>query len=67
MAVIVYNSVPQLARKIRLELSKDERRQLVRELIKDDLAEFSEYRQDATASGTYAPVSKVCSACGRPI
>lgn len=67
MAVIVYHSVPELARKIRLELSKDERRQLVRKLIKDDLSEFSEYQRDSIAYGNYAPISRICPTCKRPI
>ena len=67
MSVIVYSSIPELAHKIRAELSEDEFKLLIKLLIRNNIAEFSEYRQDSTASGTYAPVSKVCLACGRPM
>lgn len=67
MAVIVYSSIPELAHKIKSELSEYEFKQLIKQLVENNTAQFSEYRQDTTASGTYAPISKVCLACGRPM
>lgn len=67
MAVIVYSSIPDLARKLKLELSEEEFKRLISELIKNNTADFQEYRQDSIPYGTYAPVVKVCSACGRPL
>ena len=66
MPVITYSSIPKLARKIRAELSEDEFKLLIKHLVRNNIAEFTEYKRDATASGTYAPISRVCLACGRP-
>lgn len=67
MSVIVYSSIHELARKLKSELSEEEFKQLIRALIRNNTAEFQEYRRDSVAYGTYAPTIKVCSVCGRPL
>jgi hypothetical protein len=67
MAVIVYSSISVLAKKLKSDLSEAEFKQLIRQLIRNNTAEFQEYKRDSIAHGTYAPVVKVCSACGRPV
>lgn len=67
MAYIIYNSIPQLARQLEANLTEDEFRQLIRELVKNNIAEFQEYRRDDIAKGNYAPVVKTCIVCGRPM
>lgn len=67
MAFIIYSSIDDLADRLKSELSEDEFKQLIRELIRNNTAEFQEYRKDSVAYGTYAPIVKVCSVCGRPI
>jgi chemotaxis methyl-accepting protein methylase len=67
MAVIVYSSISELARRLESELSEEEFKQLIRELVRNNTAEFHEYRRDSLAAGNYAPIVRVCLACGRPI
>jgi len=67
MAYIAYNSIPQLARQLESNLTEDEFRQLIRELVRNNIAEFQEYRRDDIAKGNYAPVVRTCVACGRPM
>jgi hypothetical protein len=67
MAHIVYNSIPQLARQLEADLTEDDFRQLIRVLVRNNIAEFQEYRRDNIAQGNYAPVVKTCVACGRPM
>ncbi len=66
MSSIIYSSIPDLAYKIKLGLSEEELKELIQEIFRGDIQKFSEYR-DSIAYGTYAPVSKVCSTCGRPL
>ncbi|MFN7415541.1 MAG: hypothetical protein ACK5RT_16915 [Dolichospermum sp.] len=67
MGIITYNSVSELAQKIKSELKEAEFKQLIKELVNNNLAEFQEYRQDTVAAGNYAPIVKTCIACGRPV
>lgn len=67
MAELIYYSIPQLARRLNSELSEEEFKQLIRELVSNNTAEFHEYRRDSLAAGNYAPIVKACLACGRPI
>jgi hypothetical protein len=66
VATITYYTVSGLARKIESQLSESEIKQLIRELVKNHPAEFQE-RTDTVALGRYAPVTKVCIACNRPL
>jgi hypothetical protein len=66
MTFIVYSSIPELAHRLKSELSEEEFQQLIRVLISNNTAEFQEYRRDSVAAGNYAPIVKVCLACGRP-
>jgi hypothetical protein len=67
MAYIIYSSIPQLARQLEGQLTEDEFKELIRELVRNNTAEFQEYRRDDIARGNYAPVVKTCVACGRPM
>lgn len=67
MAVIVYSSISDLARSLKSDLSEEEFKQLIKYLIRNNTAEFQESKRDSIASGTYAPIVKVCSVCGRPV
>ncbi|MEI3651957.1 MAG: hypothetical protein V6D39_18700 [Dolichospermum lemmermannii FEM_B0920] len=75
MGIITYNSVSELAQKIKSELKEAEFKQLIKELVNNNLAEFQEYRaefqeynrKDNVAAGNYAPIVKTCIACGRPV
>lgn len=67
MAYITYNSIPQLARQLEANLTEDQFKQLIRELVRNNTAEFQEYRRDDIAQGNYAPIVRTCLACGRPM
>ncbi len=67
MAVIIYSSIPALAHQLKSELSEEEFKQLIKELVRNNTAEFQEYREDSIAMGNYARIVKVCVACGRPM
>lgn len=67
MASITYYSIPELSRKLRSELSEAQFKELIKELVRNNSAEFSEYKRDSIPYANYAPVVKTCIACGRPI
>lgn len=67
MAYIFYSSIPQLASELKENLTTEEFRQLIRELVRNNVAEFQEYRRDDIAKGNYAPVVRTCVACNRPL
>jgi len=67
MAVIKYYFISELAIKLKSQLSEEEFRQLIEELINNNIAEFQEYRKDSLATGNYARITTICRVCGRPI
>lgn len=67
MAYIIYSSIPQLANQLKENLTTKEFKQLIRELVTNNVAEFQEYRRDDIAKGNYAPVVRTCIACSRPL
>ncbi len=67
MPIIAYNSIPQLAIRLKSHLTEEEFKELIYELVKNNEAEFQEYRRDDIPRGYYAAVSKTCPSCGRPL
>lgn len=67
MPLITYNSIPHLARRLKSNLTTEEFKELIYELVKNNEAEFQEYRRDDIPRGYYAAVSKTCPTCGRPL
>jgi hypothetical protein len=67
MPIIVYDSIPKLARRLKSSLTEEDFKELIYELVKNNEAEFQEYRRDDIPRGYYAAVSKTCPSCGRPL
>lgn len=67
MSIIIYHSIPQLAIRLKDRLTTEEFKELLYELVKNNEAEFQEYRRDDIPRGYYVAVSKICPSCGRPL
>lgn len=63
MSSIHYLSIPQLAIQLRSKLTDDQFKELIDELVKNNIAEFQEYRRDDISKGHYSVASRTCPRC----